>query len=69
MSEHRELAARDMRTDPACQAARRRAPMCHGSKCTLSLRGELTNKPGQTRNRIKCEDLTGSPLREWTAPA
>jgi hypothetical protein len=44
----------------ARQAARRRAPMCHRAKYTLSLRGEMTNKPGRKPKRIKCEDLTST---------
>jgi hypothetical protein len=60
MSEHRDVAVRDIRTDPACQAARRRAPMCYGAKYTLNLRGEKTNKPGRKPKRIKCEDLISS---------
>jgi hypothetical protein len=60
MSEHRDVVVRDTRTDPARQAVRRGAPMCHRAKYTLNLRGELTNKPGRKRNQIKCQDLTGS---------
>jgi hypothetical protein len=68
-AEHREVAVRVMRTDLARQAARQRAPMCHGVTHTLNLDVELTNQPGWERNRIKCEDLTSSPLREWATPA
>jgi hypothetical protein len=60
MSEYRVEAVGDIRTDPARQGARRRAPMCDRAKYTLNLRGEMTNKPGQQRDRIKCEDLTST---------
>jgi hypothetical protein len=60
MNEHRDLAVHDIVADLARQAARRRAPICHGTKCRLNLQVDLTNKSRQQRGRRKCGDLTGS---------
>jgi hypothetical protein len=68
-AEHPELEVHDMEQDVALQTVYHLAPIYLGAVCTPHLRGEITNELGQQHRRINCGDLTGSPLRTWTATA